>query len=141
MINHEMAQADRARYGGLDLPPTQHVERIYRSVSVTVLRRTLDVVRTTLVELAAEMRAGTPRGESVPAPEVAEQAVQVAVHGKRNRVLINQAGPDSRTAGSVGGQSSVGEVELETPSRRVMWWLVAIATILGAAAAVWVLFL
>lgn len=70
VINHEVAQADRARYGGLDLPPTQHVERIYRSVSVTVLRRILDVVRTTLVELVAEMRAGRPRGESVPAPEV-----------------------------------------------------------------------
>jgi hypothetical protein len=115
-------------------------KRIYWSVNMAPIARILDVVRTTLVELVAEMRAGTPVGQDTPPREVAEQAVGVAIHGKRNRVVINQVGPSGTAAAAV-GKVSVGEVKPETPQRKMMWWLVGAATIVAAVATVWLLFL
>jgi hypothetical protein len=45
------------------LRPGQVIERLYWSVSTASIRGILDVVRTNLVELIAEMRAGTPAGQ------------------------------------------------------------------------------
>lgn len=85
------------------------------------------------------MRAGTPAGQSKPSSEVAEQAAQVAIYGNRNRVVFNQM-----SSVEAGGNINVGsspDLESETPQRAVMWWIVGIATIVAAAAAVWVLFI
>lgn len=135
-INAQMVANDENHQMGL--APSQLIERIYWSVSLASLQRILDVVRTTLVELTAEMRAGTPADQAAPSREVAEQAVSVAVHGKRNRVVINQVGSDGTAAAAAGAQTSIG-AEAESPQRRVMWWLVALATIVAAVAAVWVI--
>lgn len=135
-INMKMAADDPRRHGRL--VPNQMIERIYWSVSIAPLQRILDVVRTTLVELMAEMRAGTPPGQRAPSREVAEQAVSVAVNGKRNRVVINQVAPGGEAVASAGGAASLG-AEPEPKGRKVMWWLVGLATIVAAVAAVWVL--
>jgi hypothetical protein len=61
------------------------------------------VVRTTLVELVAEMRAGMPLGSGLPSHEAAEQAVDVAINRKRNRVVVvNQVASDGQVAATAG---------------------------------------
>ena len=50
---------DLARFMTHELrDPSRHIERIYWTVSSSSLRGVVDSVRTTLIELAAEMRAG-----------------------------------------------------------------------------------
>lgn len=115
------------------------VERIYWGVSSTVLVRILDVVRTNLVELVAEMRAGMPLGNAVPTREVAEQAMGVVVGGKRNRVVVNQIQQANDVVTTTGGAGAAGGTQPESSSRRLMWWLVGISTIVAAAAAVFAL--
>jgi hypothetical protein len=118
----------------------QHVERIYWSVSLTPIEGILDVVRTTLVELVAEMRAGMPPGTELPSHEAAEQAVDIAIHGgKRHRIVVNQVGSDSHGAAAAGGAAAVG-AEAESPGRRVMWWVVGVAGLVTAAATIWLVF-
>ncbi|MGH2375096.1 MAG: hypothetical protein ACRDIC_16715, partial [bacterium] len=138
LINDQLAKDEHERYFG-NRSPTQMIERIYWSVSLTTISRVLDVVRTTLVELVAEMRAGTPAGQRDPSQEAAEHAAQVAIYGNRNQVVVNQM-----SSVEAGGNITVGfspTLEPETRQRKVMWWIVGIATIVAAGAAVWVLFI
>ena len=68
------------------------IERIYWSVSTAQIAGTLDLIRTTLVRLASEMRSTRPAGATVPSREAAAEAVSVVLHGcKRNIVNINTA--------------------------------------------------
>lgn len=89
LMNHELAKNDPL---GGPFGPTRVVERVYWMVSLTVFMSILDVVRTTLVELVSEMRAGMPNDMGIPSPEVAERAVAVAIEGSGNRVLIQERG-------------------------------------------------
>lgn len=123
------------------LGSAQHVERFYWSVSQISLARILDIVRTTLVELVAEMRAGTPSGQALPSPEVANQVVQFVINGKGNRVVTNQVAPGGQAAGGSGGTASVGSAEPETAARRLAWWVFGVCTFIGTGAAVWALFI
>lgn len=111
--------------------PGQTIERIYWDVSLIPLTRILDGVRTRLVALIAEMRAGTPAGTSIPSREVAEQAVGIAIHGKGHRIVIQQDSP--------GASAAVSEPS-ESRARRIAFWVGVIATVVAAAAAVIVLF-
>lgn len=122
LINHQM----RGSY--------QTVERLYQQVDAALLSRVLDVVRTTLVELVAEMRPGTNEA-GIPSRDAAEQAVDVAVYGERNRVVINQVGPHANGVASA-GTATVTDGEAETPGRRLMWWIVGVAGIVAAVAAI-----
>lgn len=72
--------------------PYQQIERLYWSVSRSVLQGVVEGIRSTLVALVAEMKAGLVPGDALPTAEVADQAVEVAVHGDRNRVKIKQVG-------------------------------------------------
>lgn len=54
----------------------EHIERLYWSISKAVIRAVLDRIRTTLVELVAEMRAGMPEDVNIPNAELASQAVK-----------------------------------------------------------------
>lgn len=54
----------------------------------------LDHVRTRLVQLAAEMRAGTPPEQLVPEREVADRAIHVVAKG-RSTVNVVSGGPSS----------------------------------------------
>ena len=132
----EAMNSELAQQGGA----SQLIDRIYWSVSLSPIARILDIVRTNLVELVAEMRAGTP-GTDLPSRQTTEQAVDVAIYGRRNRVVINQAGPHSEVTAAAGGTATAHAGTSETPSRKVMWWLVAVATIVAAVAGVWALFL
>lgn len=138
LMNNDLTKRERNAWGGgLDLPPSQTIERVYWKVGLSFFVAILDTVRTTLVELVAEMRAGTPKGEGMPSHDVAEQAVDIAIKGNRNRIVINQVAP----GGSAGGVASMLTEEPDSRSRRVMWWIVGIAGIIAAAAAVAALFL
>ncbi|MFC6853883.1 hypothetical protein [Aquipuribacter hungaricus] len=64
------------------------VRRLYRTISPSAVAGVLDITRTTLTELVAEMRDGASDPEGVPSAETATQAVHVAVHGDRNRVRV-----------------------------------------------------
>lgn len=110
----------------------QVIERIYWDVSLVPLTRILDAVRTRLVALIAEMRAGTPAGHTLPTREVTEQAVGIAVHGRGHRIVIQQDSP--------GATASVGDAGGESGSRGVAFWIVVVATVVAAVAAVLVLF-
>jgi hypothetical protein len=111
--------------------PYHHIQSAYWSVSVTSLHGVVDQVRTTLAELAAEMRAGTPQGHDLPSADVTNQAVSVAVHGKNARVVV--------TSQAAGGDAIVttGEPGPKDPGwwtvGRVMWTaVVGVATIAAA---------
>jgi hypothetical protein len=95
LINHRLRGGEDPQWRQLGLPAQQVVERVYWQVGLATFAGVLDSVRTTLVELVAEMRAGIAVGESLPSPAVAEQAFSVAVRGNRNRVIIQRPGPGS----------------------------------------------
>jgi hypothetical protein len=131
LMNHELAKREQQPWGGgMGLPPSQVIERVYWVVSLSFFVAILDTVRTTLVELVTEMRAGTLPGEALPTHDVAEQAVDIAINGNRNRVVINQVAPNGA------GAASIANSEPESNARTVMWWIVGIAGIVAAAAAV-----
>lgn len=109
----------------------QTIERIYWDVSLIPLTRILDGVRTRLVALISEMRAGTPAGTSIPSREVAEQAVGIVIHGKGHRIVIQQESP---------GASAAMPETSESGARRIAFWVVVAATVVAAVAAVVVLF-
>ena len=137
LMNNDLSKREQRSWGGgFDLPPSQVIERVYWQVGLSFFVAILDTVRTTLVELVAEMRAGTPSGEALPTHDVAEQAVDIAINGNRNRVVINQVAPSGTAAASAGGVASTGDAEPESKSRRVMWWIVGVAGVVAAGASI-----
>jgi hypothetical protein len=138
LINHNLYQQEDPHWRALRMPQTQVVERVYWQVNVSHFVAVLDTIRTTLVELVAEMRAGTPAGKALPSAAVADQAFSVAVRGNRNRVIIQQPGPGASAAATASrGTVSAGNyAEPESFWRRWMWWIIGIATVVGAVATV-----
>ncbi len=65
---------------------------MYWAVSRSVLQGVVEGIRTGLVELVAEMKAGIGPGETLPTAAVADQAVEVVIHGDKNRVKVKQTG-------------------------------------------------
>jgi len=127
---------ERARELDPDRMAFQHVSNVFWEVHVTALVALVEGVRTTLVELVSEIRAGLPANDEVPSKELADQAVSVAVHGKGHRVQVNTG------SASTGASIQIADpVEPETTGRRIMWWLVAVAAIITAVAAVFALHL
>ena len=86
------------------------------------------------------MRAGTPAGQSLPTAEIAQQAVDVAINGSKNRVTIIHALGTGDVAGSTGGAASVG-AEPESKSRRRAWWIFGIVGVVGVIVTVIALFI
>lgn len=84
-------------------------------VSVVSLEGLLDQVRSRLVRLVAEMKAGMPRETSVPTPEVADNAVQVVVHGKKSAINVT-------TAQASGSGSHNVSASPTAPAPRTGWW-------------------
>ena len=132
VINHNLYKDEVRRWG--QGPPTRVVERIYNEATLAPLSRIVDVVRTTVIELVAEMRAGLPPGQVLPDRELAEQAVEVAIHGHRNRVIQNvYVGDHGQLGASEESDSPPDVVESEPHPRRIMYWVSGLA---GAAAAI-----
>jgi hypothetical protein len=117
VMNHEVAD------------PYQYIHSLYWAVSPSALVGVVDQVRTTLVELVAELRATMPTNQSVPTPEVAANAVNVAVHGgKRHNVLIAASQSPASRARNI--QTSEGErTTWWTPWRKVGATIVGLATV------------
>jgi len=84
----------------------QRVMEVYWAVSGPALQGIVDGVRTALVELIGELLAGMPEGQDVPSAELTNQAVNVAVSGKKSRVTVAAA------------QASPGGVSSVTPAAR-----------------------
>jgi len=109
----------------------EHIERLYWSVSKASIRGVLDRIRTTLVTLVAELRAGMPDDEDMPNAELASQAVNVAVHGKGHTVTVATA-----QSGAYGNSDATQPVE-KSESRRWKRWakvggfVVGVATIIA----------
>jgi hypothetical protein len=138
LINHALARADQERlpFTTMDFPHTQVVERVYWVVGLNVYASIMDTVRTTLVELVAEIKTASPQEGRSSTREAAEQAVEVAVYGKVRRLVVNQVGHNAAGAASAGGTANTGSAEPESKPRKLMWWLVGLAGLVGAAAAV-----
>jgi hypothetical protein len=110
--------------------PDQNITAIYWSLSQPALEGAIDQVRTTLVELVAEMRAGMPNTVDVPSAEVADQAVNVAVYGDKTRVTVASA----KATGDGAHHVHAAPPEAEG---RPLWWTIGaaaggVATIAGA---------
>ncbi|MCP2326961.1 hypothetical protein HDA40_005468 [Hamadaea flava] len=107
------------------------IERIYWSVSTAQIAGTLDLIRTTLVRLASEMRSTRPAGTTVPSKEAAAEAVSVVLHGgKRNIVNIN-------TAQATDGGNATVTVTPPAESKESGWSKAAtIWTVIGVVVAV-----
>lgn len=108
----------------------EHITRLYWSVSKAAIRAVLDRIRTTLVELVAEMRAGMPENVNIPNAELASQAVNVAVHGKKNRVTVTTA-----QSSADGSNEAISPAESE-PQRWKRWakiggFVVGLATVIA----------
>jgi hypothetical protein len=97
------------------------ITALYWSLSAPAIEGVLDRIRTTLVELVAEMRAGMPEAAEVPSREVADHAVQVAVHGDQARVTVTAAsasGEGSHRVTAEGGYVETTRVDAAWPELR-----------------------
>lgn len=120
MMTYKMAQA------GYEF---QNVERVYHSVAEPNLAGVVDGIRTTLVTLVAEMRAGMSESAETPSAAVADQAVNVAVHGDQNRIEITSA----QASGNGSHQVHAGH-GTRTGSRGTLW--AAVGSLAGVAAVI-----
>jgi hypothetical protein len=73
----------RAEYG-------TGIQSIYWQVHSSVIEGVVEVVRTRLIGLIAELRAGLEPDEEIPSSELTEQAVNVVIRGRGNRVSVAQ---------------------------------------------------
>jgi hypothetical protein len=123
LMNHEIQQ--RGDY--------DRVTAIYWSMSHVTLEGVLDQIRTRLVELVAEMRAAMPDEADVPSAAVADNAVNVIVHGKRARLTVNTA----QASGSASTATAASSPPAQTRSVwvRIGAGLVGLATIVGTLVA------
>ncbi|QEV30851.1 hypothetical protein CP977_00375 [Streptomyces cinereoruber] len=131
--------------GGLELTrlmdaasgnPFQRITDIYWSVSPAALRGLADQVRTTVVELVAELRAAMPDDQQIPTPDQMEHALHVVVHGDRARVNVNAAQTSGSGSSNV-GQAAADEDPFWSHGRRIGAAVVGLATLIGTGAALW----
>jgi hypothetical protein len=115
----------------------QRVMEIYWAVSGPALQGIIDGVRTALAELIAELLAGMPEDQDVPSAELTNQAVNVAVSGKKSRVTVAAA---QSSGGGVSNVTPAAREDVESPfwttARKIGAVLVGIATVLATVVAV-----
>lgn len=118
--------------------PFQQIHSIYWAIMPETIAGVLDKIRTALAELIGELIVATP-ANSIPTAEQATQAVNVAVHGAKARVTVTTA----QTTGGAAQVNSVTDDDREpswwTGSRRIGAFIVGLATVVAAVAAVLVL--
>ena len=82
--------------------PFQQILEVYWGVSTVAIRGVLDQIRTSVVEIISELRAGMPDEGGTPSPELADQAVNVVLHGgKRHQVTVTTAKAEEGSSVSV----------------------------------------
>jgi hypothetical protein len=87
--------------------PLARITAVYWSLSAPALAGVLDRIRTTLVELVAEMRAGMPESAETPSPEVADQAVNVVIHGRGHNVNVTTVAASGSGSHEVNAQGVI----------------------------------
>jgi len=128
----------QSRLDASDEGVTTRVLSVYKHVGQDSLARVVYKLRVSLAELLSEMIMETPEDKQVPAREVVDRAMHIAVEGKGNTVtLINSHASDG----------SLSSVEMPPPSTSESWWqrwrkrgvVVGVSTFLAAVAglAVW----
>lgn len=99
---------DLITYMNSQAPFGTSYQSMYWAVAATSVHGILDVIRTNLVALVAEMRAAGV--DDVPSAEAANQAVNVVINGaKRSPVTINTnqaSGPDAGVGQTITGTPS-----------------------------------
>jgi AbiTii len=100
--------------------PIRMITELYWSVSAAALTGVIDQVRTSLVELVAEMRANTPDSAELPTGEAADRAVNVAVYGNDVRVNVTAASASGSGAHHVNAEGYVeaDRIEVVWPALR-----------------------
>lgn len=116
--------------------PYQRVTALYWKISPTALRSVVDQVRTTLTELIVELRAGTPDDQDGPPAAVANQAVNVVVHGRGSHVNVTTAQAASEGMAAAAPIPAVEESRFWTRSRRIGAFIVGVATVIGTIIAI-----
>lgn len=125
--------------------PFQHTHRVYWSVVPATIHGLLDNVRTTLTELVTELLGSVSRGQEIPTAEQADNAFNVAVHGRRSTVTITTSQASGASTSSVTQQSPATNAARGEPG----WWtfahtvwagIVSLCLVAGAIAAIIVVF-
>jgi hypothetical protein len=98
------------------------IQNVYWSIPPSALGSVVDQVRTSLVELMAEIRAGLENEDEIPPPELADQAVGAVIRGDLNRVVVNSARVGNK------GTVSTGAAE-----RGPSWPQIAFGVLVGLA--------
>jgi len=115
----------------------QRILSVYWAVSPVAIRGVLDQIRTLLTMLVAELRATMPADATVPSAEAADNAVTLIVSGKRHTITVNTAqATQAGASASVTAQPPRLVHGFWTRSRRIGAFVVGVATIVGAVAAV-----
>lgn len=130
--------ADIARVMSGDMQG-QRILSIYWAVAPGAIHGLLDQIRTALTVLVAEMRANMPRNQEVPSEAVANQAINLVVTGRRHKISVSaaQATEESAQAHAAGGNiESPDDSPFWTTPRKIGAFIVGVATIVGAVAAV-----
>lgn len=111
----------------------QRIMEVYWAVSGSALQGIVDRVRTALAELIGELLAGMPEGQDVPSAELTNQAVNVAVSGKKSRVTVAAA---QSSPGGVSSVTPAASEDVESPfwttARKIGAVIVGIATVVAA---------
>lgn len=115
--------------------PYQAIHRVFWMVSPVAFQGVVDQVRTSLVELVAELVAHMPDGQREPTREAADLAAQFIVTGKRHTLNIVNA------QASAGGANTV---SLPSTAERESFWqrwrkrgvVIGIATVVAGAVAI-----
>ena len=107
--------------------PLANIQNVYWSVAPSTLASIVDQVRTSLVELIAEIRAGLEDDDQLPSAQLANQAVGIVVRGDRNRVVVSSArnSDEGNASASVAGHG-------RSPLWIAFGVLVGLATIVAA---------
>ena len=114
----------------------QRITALYWSISGVAIHGVLDQVRTTLAELVAEMRAGTPSSSALPTAGVANQAVNVAVQGKSARVTVQSAHVSEGSSANLRVDDDRDNSPFWTKSRRVVAFVAGLVSIVFVVAQV-----
>lgn len=115
------------------------ITSIYWSVAPAAFFGVLDNVRTSLTELIGSLSAAVPASQGLPTADQADNAVNVAVHGRKSRVIVTTA---QSSGNSVNAASQHIPTEGEPESG---WWtfgkkvsagIISLFVVAGAIAAI-----
>ncbi len=107
----------------------QRITALYWSISGVAIHGVIDQVRTTLAELVAEMRAGTPSSSALPTAGAVDQAVNVAVYGEGARVTVQSAQSSEGSSANLRVDDDRDDSPSWTKSRRIVAFLASLVSI------------